>query len=166
MKVFGQVLRSCIGRLVNLRDTQALRLIASIPLIQWREKCCSCEGKSAFTQWFFPIYIRSLKDQARKSKYPRTQILEPRTQPKLICYSSTTFIPTRSNNLIEVTSQSYIASHRKLYRNQSKAIQLSSLSYIGSPSDQYRFTQSSLVDGKISLHLRGDDLPLSMCYQP
>ena len=31
---------------------------------------------------------------------------------------------------IQVTSQSYIASHRKLYRNQSKAIQHSSPSYI------------------------------------
>ena len=30
-------------------DTQALRLIASIPLIQRREKCPSREGKSAFT---------------------------------------------------------------------------------------------------------------------
>ena len=80
-------------------DTQALRLFASIPLIQQRGKCHSCEEKSAFPQRFFRIYARSLKDQARKSKYPRTQILEPRTQPKLICHSSTTFIPTRSNNL-------------------------------------------------------------------
>ena len=31
------------------RDTQALRLITSISLIPWREKCRSCEGKSAFT---------------------------------------------------------------------------------------------------------------------
>ena len=30
-------------------DTQALRLIASIPLIQRREKYCSREEKSAFT---------------------------------------------------------------------------------------------------------------------
>ena len=88
-------------------DTQALRLIASIPLIQRREKHCSREEKSAFTQWFFSIYVRSLKDQARQSKYPRTWILEPRTQPKLICHSSTTFIPTRSNKLIQITSQSY-----------------------------------------------------------
>ena len=29
-------------------DTQVLRLIASTPLILRREKCCSCEGKSAF----------------------------------------------------------------------------------------------------------------------
>ena len=28
---------------------QALRLIARIPLIQWRGKCYSCEEKSAFT---------------------------------------------------------------------------------------------------------------------
>ena len=116
---------------ISLRSaTQALRLIASIPLIQRREKCPSREEKSAFTQWFSSVYVRSLKDQARKSKYPRTQILEPRTQSKLICHSSTTFIPTRSNNLIEVTSQSYIASHRKLYRNPSKAIQESVQSYI------------------------------------
>ena len=111
-------------------DTQALRLIASIPLIQRREKCPSREEKSAFTQWFSSVYARSLKDQARKSKYPRTQILGPRTQPKLICHSSATFIPTQSNKLIEVTSQSYIASHRKLYRNPSKAIQESVQSYI------------------------------------
>ena len=51
---------------------QALRLIASIPLIQRREKHRSREEKSAFTEWFFCIYVRSLKDQARKSKYPRT----------------------------------------------------------------------------------------------
>ena len=53
-------------------DTQALRLIASIPLIQQREKCHSREGKSVFTQWYSTVYVRSLKDQARKSKYPRT----------------------------------------------------------------------------------------------
>ena len=85
-------------------DTQALRLIASIPLILRREKHRSREEKSAFTQQFFRIYVRSLKDQARKSKYPRTEILEPRTQSKLICHSSRTFIPTRSNNLIQVHS--------------------------------------------------------------
>ena len=53
-------------------DTQVLRLIASIPLIQRREKCPSREEKSAFPEWFFRIYARSLKDQARQSKYPRT----------------------------------------------------------------------------------------------
>ena len=105
-------------------DTQALRLIASIPLIQRREKCPSREEKSAFPQWYSSIYVRSLKDQARKSKYPRTQILEPRTQSKLICHSSTTFIHTQSNNLIQViTSQSYIVINAKLYSNQCKAIQ-------------------------------------------
>jgi len=51
---------------------KALRFIASILLIQRRVKHSSHEEKSAFTQWFFPIYARSLKDQARKSKYPRT----------------------------------------------------------------------------------------------
>ena len=114
------------------RDTQALRLIASIPLIQRREKQCFREEKSAFTQWFSSVYVRSLKDQVRKSKYPRTQILEPRTQSKLFCHSSATFIPTQSNNLIQVTSQSYIGIQVKLYRNQSKAIQLSSPSYYSS----------------------------------
>ena len=85
-------------------DTQALRLIARIPLIQRRKKCYSREDKSAFTQWYSSIYARSLKDQVRKSKYPRTQILEPCTQSKLISHSSTTFIHTRSNNLIQVSS--------------------------------------------------------------
>ena len=93
-------------------------------LIQRKEKCPSREGKSTFTQWFSSVYAHSLKDQARKSKYPRTQILEPRTQTKLICHASTTFIPTRSNNPIVVTSQSYIGIQVKLYSNQSKAIQL------------------------------------------
>ena len=83
------------------RDTQALHLIARIPLIQRREKCHSREEKSAFTQWFSSVYARSLKNQARQSKYPRMQILDPRTQPKLICHSSTTFIHTRSNDLIQ-----------------------------------------------------------------
>ena len=109
---------------------QALRLIARIPLIQWRGKCYSCEEKSAFTQWSSSVHARSLKDQVRQSKYPRTQILDPRTQPKLICHSSATFILTWGNKLIEVSSQSYIASHRKLYRNPSKAIQESVQSYI------------------------------------
>ena len=95
--------------------TQALRLIARIPLIQRREKHRSREEKSAFTQCFFSVYARSLKDQARQSKYPRTQILDPRTQSTLFCHSSTNFIPTRSNNLIEVTSQSYIEISPKLY---------------------------------------------------
>ena len=120
-----------------LSATQVLRLIARIPLIQRREKCPFREGKSAFTQWFSSIYVRSLKDQARQSKYPRTQILEPCTQSKLICHSSTAFIPMRSNNLIEVTSQSYRGIQVKLYRNQYEAIQLSSPSYIALPTYPY-----------------------------
>ena len=51
---------------------QALRLIASIPLIQRREKHRSREEKTAFTYWYSSIYARSLKDQARQSEYPRT----------------------------------------------------------------------------------------------
>ena len=51
---------------------QALRLIASIPLIQRKEKHLSREGKCTFPQWYSSIYARSLKDQVRKSKYPRT----------------------------------------------------------------------------------------------
>ena len=51
---------------------QDLRLIANTPLIQRREKYHSYEEKSTFTQWYSSIYARSLKDQARKSKYPRT----------------------------------------------------------------------------------------------
>ena len=53
-------------------DTQALRRIARIPLIQWRKKHRSREEKSTFTQWFSSVDGRSLKDQARQSKYPRT----------------------------------------------------------------------------------------------
>ena len=105
-------------------DTQALRLIVSISLIQRRKKHRSREGKSAFTQCFSSVYVRSLKDQARKSKYPRTQILEPRTQSKLICHSSTTFIPTWSNDLIQVTAQSYIGISPKLYSLLRHPIQL------------------------------------------
>ena len=119
------------------RDTQALHLIANIPLIQRGKKCHSREEKSAFTQWYSSIYARSLKDQVRKSKYPRTQILEPCTQSKLICHSSTAFIPMRSNNLIQVTSQSYRGIQVKLYRNQNEAIQLSSPSYIALPTYPY-----------------------------
>ena len=90
-----------VHTIIPLRsDTQALRLIASIPLIQRRDKCHSHEEKSVFPQWYSYIYARSLKDQARKSQYPRTQILEPRTQPKLIGHSSATFIHTRTNNLL------------------------------------------------------------------
>ena len=107
-----------------LSATQVLRLSARIPLIQRREKCPSREGKSAFTQWFSAVYARSLKDQARKSKCPRTQILEPRTQSKLICHSSTTFIPTWSNDLIQITSQSYIGISPKSYSLLRHPIQL------------------------------------------
>ena len=125
---------------ISLRSaTQALCLIVRIPLIQRREKCPSREGKSAFTQWFSSIYVRSLKDQARQSKYPRTQILEPRTQSKLISHSSTTFIPTWSNNLIEVTSQCYIGISAMLYSNQHKAIQESAQSYIVISTKLYSF---------------------------
>ena len=106
------------------RDTQALLRIALIPLIQRRENCPSHEEKSAFPQWFFHIYARSFKDQVRKSKYPRTQILDPRTQSKLICHSSATFIPTRSKKLIEVTSQSSIGIEPKLYSFLRHPIQL------------------------------------------
>ena len=109
-----------------------LRLIASILLIQRREKCPSREGKSAFPQCFFRIYVRSLKDQVRKSKYPRTQILEPRTQSKLICHSSATLYsyPEQQPNRGHFT---------KLYRNRSKAIQLSSPSYIALPTRPYTY---------------------------
>ena len=111
-------------------------------LIQRRKKCPSREEKSAFTQWYSSIYVRSLKDQARQSKYPRTQILEPRTQSKLICHSSATFIPTQTNNLIELTSQSYIGIQVKLYRNQSKAIQLSSPSHITLSTYSYTYYET------------------------
>ena len=132
---------------------QALRLIASIPLIQRRKKCHSREEKSAFTQWFFSIYARSLKDQARKSKYPRTQILEPRTQPKLICHSSTTFIPARRNNLIQVTSQSYIGIDPKLYSSTPRThvpiygllLRRGVAINSGQHNDQYRFAHRPIV---------------------
>ena len=104
-----------------IRKPFALQRVSSI---QRREKCPSREEKSAFTQWFSRIYARSLKDQAHKSKYPRTQILEPRTQSKLICHSSATFIPMRSNNPIQVTSQSYIGISPKLYSFLLHPIQL------------------------------------------
>ena len=61
-----------LGDMPLRSDTQALRLIARIPLIQRREKCPSREEKSAFTWWLSSVYARSLKDQARQSKYPRT----------------------------------------------------------------------------------------------
>ena len=111
---------------------RALRFIASILLIQRRIKCLSREGKSTFPQCFFRIYVRSLKDQARKSKYPRTQILEPRTQSKLICHSSITLYsyPEQQPNRGHFT---------KLYRSRSKAIQLSSLSYIVLPTHPYTY---------------------------
>ena len=109
----------------------SLRPIASIPLIQRRGKCHFREGKSTFTQWYSSIYARSLKDQARQSKYPRTQIYRPRTQSKLICHSSTTFIPTQSNNPIQVTSQIYIGISPKLYSFLRHPIQLYPRTHIG-----------------------------------
>ena len=54
------------------RDTQALRLIALILLIQPRKKCHFREEKKHLPVVVSSIYARSLKDQARKSKYPRT----------------------------------------------------------------------------------------------
>ena len=136
MSLRGELRRFFMGERFE-SIAQALRLIARIPLIQRREKCYSCEEKSDFPQWFSSVYARSLKDQAGKSKYPRTQILEPRTQLKLFYHSSATFIPTWSRKLIEVTSQIYIASHRKLYRNPSKAIQESGQSSIQFSSPSY-----------------------------
>ena len=118
---------------------KALRFIASILLIQRRVKHSSHEEKSAFTQRFSPIYARSLKDQVRKSKYPRTQILDPRTQildprtqSKLFCHSSITLYsyPEQQPNRGHFT---------KLYRNRSKAIQLSSPSYIALPTHPYTY---------------------------
>ena len=53
-------------------DTQALRLIANIPLIQRRKKYHSREEKVPCHSGFSCIYVRGLKDQARQSKYPRT----------------------------------------------------------------------------------------------
>ena len=68
----AKVLHAQIPDIPLRSDTQALCHIASIPLIQRREKCPSREEKSAFPQWLFRIYVRSLKDQVRQSKYPRT----------------------------------------------------------------------------------------------
>ena len=45
----AKALRTQILDMPLRRDTQALRLIARIPLIQRREKCYSREEKSAFT---------------------------------------------------------------------------------------------------------------------
>ena len=111
---------------------KALRFIASILLIQRRVKHSSHEEKSAFTQWFSFVYARSLKDQARKPKDPRTQILEPRTQSKLICHTSIILYsyPEQQPNIGHFT---------KLYRNRSKAIQLSSPSYIALPTHPYTY---------------------------
>ena len=105
------------------RETQALHLITRIPLIQRREKLRSREEKSTFTQWFSSVYARSLKDQARKSKDPRTQILEPRTQSKHFYHSSATFYP--------YVEQQPNRGHF------TKAIQLSSPSYIALPTLPY-----------------------------
>ena len=58
----------CLSEVIR----KPLRLIASISLVQRREKYHSYEEKSTFTQWYSSIYARSLKDQARQSKYPRT----------------------------------------------------------------------------------------------
>ena len=99
-------------------------VLLRIPLIQRREKYPSPKEKSTFSQWFSSVYVHSLKDQARQSKYPRTQILGPHTQSKLICRSSITFIPMRSNNLIEVTSQSYIGISPELYSFLHRPIQI------------------------------------------
>ena len=68
-----------LGDMPLRSDTQALRLIARIPLILRRGKCPSREEKSAFLWWFSSGYAHNPKDQARQSKYPRTEILEPRT---------------------------------------------------------------------------------------
>ena len=50
----------------------SLRLIASIPLVQQRKKHRSRGEKKCLPVVVFCIYARSLKDQARKSNYPRT----------------------------------------------------------------------------------------------
>ena len=132
---------------------KALRFIASIHLIQRRVKCLSREEKSAFTQCFFRIYVRSLKDQARQSKYPRTQILDPRAQSKLICHSSTTFLPTRSINLIQVTSQSYIGIDPNLYSFLRHPIQLYPRTHITIMRPLRKPTSSLLIPS--SLENRG-----------
>ena len=102
----------------------SLRLIASISLIPRREKHRSREGKSTFPQWYSSIYVRSLKDQVRQSKYPRTQILDLRTQSKLICHSSTTFFPYAEQ-------QSNIGHLTKLYSFLRHPIQLCPRTHIG-----------------------------------
>ena len=132
---------------------QALLCIARIPLIQRREKCPSCKEKCAFTQWFFSVYARSLKDQARKSKYPPTQILDPRTQIKLISHSSATFLPTQSNNLQIGHFAKLYGISPKLYSFLRHPIQLYPRIHIGSPSNSYGFIRSPRVIGEISLLL-------------
>jgi len=60
--------------------------------------------------------------------------------PNLSATRPQLFIPARSNNLIEVTSQSYIALPTHLYWSLSEAILVGDVTYIGRPADQYRFT--------------------------
>ena len=60
--------------------------------------------------------------------------------PNLFATRPQLFIPTRSNNLIEVTSQSYIALPTHLYWSLSEAILVGDVTYIGRPADPYRFT--------------------------
>ena len=97
-------------------DTQALRLIASIPLIQRKEKHHSREGKSAFTQWFSSVFVRSLKRPGTSAQISTHVDIRA-------TYIAQTYLPLVLNFYPYAEQQPNIGHITKLYRNPSKAIQ-------------------------------------------
>ena len=90
-----------------------------------------------------------------KTRYANPNIHVRRSS--LSATRSQLFIPTWSNNLIEITSQSYIALSTHLYWSLSEAILVGDVTYIGRPADQYRFTQLP-SSGRRSASSRSGDL--------
>ena len=110
---------------------KALRFIASIPLIQRRVKCLSREEKvpsrSAFSA---SMYV------ALKTRHVNPNIHVRRYQSHV---RSPNFSATRPQFYSYVEQQPNRGHFTKLYRNRSKAIQLSSPSYIALPTHPYTY---------------------------
>ena len=137
---------------------KALRFIASILLIQRRVKCLSLEEKapsrSAFSASMYVVL---------KTKYVNPNIHVRRYQshvrsPNLSTTRPQLYIPTQSNNLIEVTLQSYIRISPKLYSFLRHPIQLYPRTHITIMRPLRKPTSSLLIPSSLFFPRKSESL--------
>ena len=124
---------------------KALRFIASIPLIQRRVKCLSREEKAPSRSAFSASMYVALKT---RHVNPNIHVRRYQSHVRSLNLSATRpqlYIPTQSNNLIEVTLQSYIRISPKLYSFLRHPIQLYPRTHITYYETLCEITSSLLV---------------------